>query len=240
MSHLEAELLECLLIFPLGCPLTHSTLSWFWSNLVVPMSSASFSNNNPPRRGLIWLRDPDPDGHPLNPIIKDLAHRKEPEIAAYRASEMRDEAEVANLLEDAVYRTSKVANTREISDPAGYLYRTYANLVDQTLRRTIQAFGLENQVLAEMAISSPDTEQTLVKKLTRQDLIALMGEKEQYLWERHILGYEIGELAAEAGQAADYLGKRLRRAAERALRRLLLKKTPADESSVSDNNVAHG
>ncbi len=204
------------------------------------MSSASFNNSNPPRSGLIWLRDPDPDGHPLNPIIKDLAYRKEPEIAAYRANEMRDEAEVANLLEDAVYRTSKVANTRQISDPAGYLYRTYANLVDQTLRRTIQAFGLENQLLAEVAVSGHDTEQTLVKKLTRQNLIALMGEKEQYLWERHILGYEIGELAAEAGQDADYLGKRLRRAAERALRRLLLKKTPADESSVSDNNVAHG
>jgi DNA-directed RNA polymerase specialized sigma24 family protein len=204
------------------------------------MSSASLSNNNPPRRGLIWLRDPDPDGHPLNPIIKDLAYGKEPEIAAYRASEMRDEAEVANLLEDAVYRTSKVANTRQISDPAGYLYRTYANLVDQTLRRTIQAFGLGNQVLAEMAISSHDTEQTLVKRLTRQNLIALMDEKEQHLWERHILGYEIRELAAEAGQDADYLGKRLRRAAERALRRLLLKKMPADESSVSDNNVAHG
>ena len=204
------------------------------------MSSASFNNSNPPRSGLIWLRDPDPDGHPLNPVIKDLAYRKEPEIAAYRASEMRDEAEVANLLEDAVYRTSKVANTREISDPAGYLYRTYANLVDQTLRRTIQAFGLENQILAEVAVSGHDTEQALVKKLTRQNLIALMDEKEQHLWERHILGYEIRELAAEAGQNADYLGKRLRRAAERALRRLLLKKMPADESSVSDNNVAHG
>ena len=212
----------------------------FLVDLAVPMSSASFSNNNPPRRGLIWLRDPDPDGHPLNPIIEELAYRTEPEIAAYRANEMRDDAEVANLLERAVYQASRVANNGEIRDPAGYLYTTYANLVDQTLRRTINALGLENQVLAELAISSPDTEQKLIKKLTRQEIIALMGEKDQELWELHLVGYDIPQLAAEMGQTVDYLGKRLRRALERALRRLLLKKVPADQSPVSDNNVAHG
>jgi len=41
--------------------------------------------------------------------------------------------------------------------------------------------------------------------------------------ERHLLGYELDELAVEEGQSADYLGKRLRRATERALRRLLYK-----------------
>jgi hypothetical protein len=204
------------------------------------MSSTSFSNNKTPRRGLIWLRDPDPRGYPLNPIIEELAYRKEPEIVAYRANEMRDDAEVANLFERAAYQTSRVANNGEIKDPAGYLYTTYANLVDRKLRRTIKALGLENQVLAKMAISSPDTEQNLIKKLTRQQIITLMGEKEQALWELHLVGYDIPQLATEMGQNGDYLGKRLRRAVERALRRLLLKKLPANQSSVSDNNVAHG
>jgi hypothetical protein len=204
------------------------------------MSSVPFSNNNPPRRGLIWLRDPDPDGYPLNPVIKDLAYRKEPEIVAYRANEMRDDAEVANLLEKATYQTSRTANKGEIKDPAAYLYVAYANLVDETLRRTIRALGFENQLLAELAISSPDTEERLIKKLTRQEVIALMGEKDQELWELHLIGYDISQLAVGIGQNADYLGKRLRRALERALRRLLLKKAPADPSSVSDNNVADG
>jgi hypothetical protein len=199
------------------------------------MSSASFGNNNPHRRGQIWLSDPDPNGHPLNPVIEDLAYRKEREIVAYRADEMRDEAVVANLLETAAYQTSRAANSRPIKDPAGYLYKTYANLVDHTLRRTIRAFGFENQVLAEMATGDHDIEQALIKKLTRQELISLMDGKDQTLWERHIFGFEIRELAAETRENPDYLGKRLRRAAERALRRLLLKNVAADESSVSDN-----
>jgi hypothetical protein len=65
-------------------------------------------------------------------------------------------------------------------------------------------------------------------------------QPDKFLWELHLVGYNIKQLAAESGHDADYLGKRLRRAAERALRRLLLKKVPTDKSSVSDNNVAHG
>ena len=74
----------------------------------------SFSNNNQNRRGLIWLRDPDPDGQPLNPVIKEIAYRKEPEILVYRAEELRDDAEAANLLEQAAYKTSRVANRIEL------------------------------------------------------------------------------------------------------------------------------
>ena len=204
------------------------------------MSSRSFSIRNPPRRGLIWLRDPDPDGHPLNPLVKEIAYRKEPEILAYRAQEMRDDAEAANLLEEAAYKTSKVANKIELKDPAAYLYITYSNLVDETLRKTINALGLEHHVLAVLALCSPETEQDLIKKLTRQEIIALMDEKDRELWELHLVGYDTGQLAAHTGQDVCYVGKRLRRALERALRRLLGKKVPADDSSVSDNIVAHG
>jgi hypothetical protein len=204
------------------------------------MSSAlPFNRINSRRRGLIWLGEADPEGLPLNPVIKDLAYRKEADILRYRSDEMTDEAEVASLLEEAAYRTSKAANARQLNDPAGYLYRTYTNLVDQTLRCAVKAFGLEGQVLAQIASSESDVETGLVKSLTRQKVIGSMDSKEQNLWERHILGYEIHELAIEEGQDPDYLGKRLRRAAKRALRRLLLERGPSDEPSMSDNIVAH-
>jgi predicted AAA+ superfamily ATPase len=199
------------------------------------MSSRSFSNNNQSRRGLIWLRDPDPDGYPLNPAVKEVAYRKEPEILAYRAEQMRDDAEAANLLEQAAYKTSRAANKTDLKDPAAYLYITYANLVDSTLRRTIQSLGLEPHVLDVLASSSPETEQDLIKKLTRQEIIALMDEKDRELWELLLFGYDTGHLAAQTGQDVCYVGKRLRRALERALRRLLEKKVPVDDSSVSEN-----
>jgi hypothetical protein len=199
-----------------------------------------FGKRNFRRSGLIWLGETDPDGLPIHPEIKDLAYQKEAEIARYRAEQMTDEAEVASLLEEAVYRTSRAANKKQLSDPASYLYRTYTNLVDQTLRRTIRSFGMEGHVLAQVASSGRNTEQDFVKNLTRRKVVAAMDESGRNLWERHLLGYELDELAAQEGQDADYLGKRLRRATERALRRLLLKKAAPDENPVSDNTVAHG
>jgi DNA-directed RNA polymerase specialized sigma24 family protein len=186
----------------------------------------------------IWLSDVDPEGRRLHPTIKELAYQKQLELARYRAGEMTDEAEVASLIEEAVYRTSKAAHDRTIDNPASYLFRTYTNLVDRTLRRTVKQFGMEAQILSQVA-HSPHPEQALVKRLTRERVVESMDEKSRALWERHLLGYDLRELATEEGQSADYLGKRLRRAAERAIR-LLLRKDAGDDSSISDNTVVHG
>ncbi len=169
---------------------------------------------------LIWLGEADPDGRPLDPSVKELAYKKQGELARYRANEMTDQAQVASLIEEAAYRTSRVATERCISDPGSYLFRTYTNLVDATLRRTVKLFGIESQVLAEMAKTVGNPEQGIVKDLTRQRVLESMDEVGRGLWERHLLGYELDELAAEEGQSQDYLGKRLRRAIQRALRRL--------------------
>lgn len=187
-------------------------------------SAVPFPRNHPRGTRLIWLGDVDPEGRPVDPSIKELAYQKQEELARYRAAEMTDQAEVATLIEQAAYRTSKAASERSLEDPAGYLFRTYANLVDRTLRRTIKAFGMEGQILAEIAASSEtDPEDALVKRLTRQRVMESMDEIGRDLWERRLLGHELPELAAEEGQSVDYLGKRLRRAAERAIRQLFAK-----------------
>lgn len=172
------------------------------------------------RSNLIWLGEADPEGRPLDPAIKELAYQKEAELARYRANEMTDEAEVASLIEEAVFRTSKAAGERTLADPASYLYCTYTNLVDRILRRTVKAFGMESHVLAQLAKSVSNPEAGLIKDLTRQKVVEAMDEQARALWQRHLLGYELDDLAAEEGQTADYLGKRLRRATQRALRRL--------------------
>ena len=150
---------------------------------------------------------------------------------------MTDEAELASLIEEAVYRTSRMAAERTLKDPASYLFRTYTNLVDKALRRTVKAFGMEAQVLAQVAKSENDPERAIVTSLTRQKVVECMDEKGRALWERHLLGYELADLATEEGQSTDYLGKRLRRATQSALRRLRRK---SSSGCMSDNTVAHG
>jgi hypothetical protein len=173
---------------------------------------------------LIWLGDADPAGRPLHPIIKDLAYKREPELVRYRSKEMKDKAEVASLIEEAVYRTSKAAFETPLSRPGSYLYRTYVNMVDKKLREAVEAFEMESYLLERIVSidKGNQVEEAAVRRLTRQKVFDSMDDKGRSLWNRHLLGFEVDELAAEEGQNAEYIGKRLRRATQRALRRLLL------------------
>ncbi len=107
---------------------------------------------NPPRRqkSLIWLGDTDPQGRPLHPEIKELAYKKEADLIRYRSSEMTDEAVVASLIEEAVYRASRAAYKFNMSKPGAYLYCTYRRLVDQTLLETINSRYVDDSVLNQI------------------------------------------------------------------------------------------
>jgi len=180
------------------------------------------SSDNSIRRNLIWLAEVDSHGRRLHPAIEELAYSKQSELAQYRSDEIGDEAEIATLIEEATYRTSEVAFEKTLDDPVGYLFRTYTNLVDTTLRKTIRSFGLEQHVLAQLA-RFEDPENAIVTELTRRQILECMDEKGRKLWARNLLGYTINELAIQEGQTGDHVGKRLRRAMHGALGRLLIR-----------------
>ncbi|MFL6449083.1 MAG: hypothetical protein ACJ746_15565 [Bryobacteraceae bacterium] len=186
--------------------------------------------DNSLRPNLIWLPEVDSDGRRLHPQIEEVVYSRQSDLARYRANELGDEAQIATLIEEAAYRASEVAFERTLQDPVSYLFRTYSNLVDITLRKTIRSFGLEEQVLSYLARTG-DSENEILTKLTRRQILECMDEKGRELWERNLLGYTVGELAAQEGQSGDYVGKRLRRAMQGALRRLLLREKSAKKQS---------
>src|SRR5581483_11590960 len=96
------------------------------------------SPDNSVRPNLIWLAKVDSNGRRLHPQIEEAVYSRESDLARYRASELGDQAQIASLIEEAAYRVSEVAFARPLEDPASYLFRTYSNLVDATLRRTIK------------------------------------------------------------------------------------------------------
>lgn len=181
------------------------------------------SRDNSSRPNLIWLAEVDPNGRRLHPQIEEAVYRQQSRLAQYRARELGDQAQIATLIEEVAYRVSEVASGRTLEDPAGYLFRTYSNLVDATLRRTIKSFGLEQDMLSHLAQTN-NPEDEIHAELTRRQMLDCMDEKGRELWERNLLGYTIGELAVQEGQTGDYVGKRLRRALQGALRRLVLEK----------------
>jgi DNA-directed RNA polymerase specialized sigma24 family protein len=126
------------------------------------------------------------------------------------------------VIEEAAYRSSGAAFEKTLDDPSGYLFRTYTNLVDRTLRKTLKSFGLEQHVLAHLArCENPEDE--IISELGRQQMLGYMDEKGRELWDRRLLGYTVEEIAIQEGQNGDHVGKRLRRAIQGAVRRLLLK-----------------
>lgn len=180
------------------------------------------TSDNSVRPNLIWLAQVDSKGRRLHPEVEEVVYNRQADLARYRANELGDEAQIATLIEEAAYRASEVAFERTLQDPISYLFRTYSNLVDITLRKTIRSFGFEEQVLSHLA-RTENPENEILTGLTRRQILNCMDEKGRELWERNLLGYTVGELAVQEGQSRDYVGKRLRRAMQGALRRLLLR-----------------
>lgn len=183
----------------------------------------------PRRRPLsIFIPENDPEGRQIAASLREFIQATKDQFASYRRDEMSDEAEVASLIEQAVYRTSKALSERAIDDPHAYLFRIYTRSVDKALQNTVKAYGMEPQILADIAQANVRTEEQILEALTCEKVVNAMDDRGRVLWQKHLLGYSLQEIAAEEGHTADYVGQRLRRAMERALRRLKI--TPPSRS----------
>src|SRR3954454_16436228 len=126
--------------------------------------------DNSLRPNLIWLAEVDSSGRRLHPEIEEVVYSRQSDLARYRANELGDEAQIATLIEETAYRASEVAFERTLQDPVSYLFRTYSNLVDITLRKTIRSFGLEEQVLSHLA-RTENAETEILTELTRRRIL---------------------------------------------------------------------
>jgi DNA-directed RNA polymerase specialized sigma24 family protein len=176
----------------------------------------------------IFIPEKDPEGRPIASSLRDFVHAQLDQFASYRREQLSDEAEMASLIEEAVYRTSKALSERTIDDPNAYLFRIYTRFVDKAVQNTVKAYGMEPQILADIARANVQTEEQILESLTCEKVVNAMDARGRVLWQKHLLGYSLQEIAADEGHTADYVGQRLRRAMERALRRLKI--TPPSRS----------
>lgn len=171
---------------------------------------------------LIWLGDADPQGHPLHPEIRELGYQKEADLIRYRAAEMKDEALVASLIEEAVYRTSRAAHRLSLSDPGAYLYCTYRRLVDQTLQGAVLVVNVDDSVLDQFPCAQC-AEEDLINAMARDQTLDSLDHKGREILRGLILGYQVRELANREGQSPECIRKRLRRSVDRAFRRTVIR-----------------
>lgn len=157
----------------------------------------------------------------MDPRFTALAYRKEEDYFRYRAKELNDPAVTANLIEQAVYSASGAAFNTIIEDPAAYLFRTFANLVEAHLAKAPRTIGFEPGYLADIAGATDDPEDRLNDRIYRTQVLGAMDSNTRWAWERRILGYDVKSIAKEMCVSADCMSTRLRRGLDAAIRRLL-------------------
>ena len=185
----------------------------------------------------IWIPDTDAKGTPADPSFVRAAYLNAKHFLRYRASEMRDSARRAELLEAAVFRASKAKKTKPVEDCGRYLFKIYSALVNKELARSPRMINKEPETLDFLAtaLSSSNVESEITERIYRAELLNAIPPKARWIWERRLAGFALGELAKELNVSADTLDARQRRGLRDALKRLL-----GHRESMSENSVAHG
>jgi DNA-directed RNA polymerase specialized sigma24 family protein len=167
----------------------------------------------------IWISEIDPTGQRVDPAFIEAAYRKENDLFRLRRREFPDDARVADLIEEAVYRASRAVRNEPVRDPGGYLYRVYSNLLDEEIVKEIRTVNSEDQFLEHLAGSANLTTDVTDQIYGRQ-LLEAMDPETRFVWEKRLLGYGVQDIAREIEVTPDCLSTRIRRGTKEALKRL--------------------
>ena len=173
------------------------------------------------RSSRIWLHEIDPDGRRVDPRFIEAGYGKEQEFFRYRADKLRDEAVIANLVEEAVYRASRAKKTEPVSDIGGYLFRVFANLADREISRNPRIVSCEPVLADDLRRSWCHAGKQIVDRVQVREIFEAMEPALRWAVERYTLGYGLEEIANEMDVSADCLSKRIRRGLKYTLKRLL-------------------
>ena len=177
--------------------------------------------NNPKTSSRIWLHEVDPDGRPVDPRFIEAGYGKEQEFFRYRADKLKDEAVIANLVEEAVYRASRAKKREPVSDIGGYLFRVFANLADREIARSPRIVSCDPVLAGDLRRSSSQAGKQIIDRVQVREIFEAMEPALRWAVERYTLGYGLQEIANEMDVSADCLSKRIRRGLKYTLKRLL-------------------
>ena len=207
-------------------------LVWAQRSTTVPfMSSSAPARPSQNKRDgdpiFFWIRSVDENGKSVDEALIKIAYEKAADFLRYRATELRDEAIRADLVETAVYAVSSAGRTEGFRDVRGYLFAVFKRLVDQRIgrdRRENTQLPADRDGGSRIVSREPEIEDQVYSRELLDVMREVMDEKTIWAWERRMLGYRLEEIAAELNVSADTLSTRLRRGRDAARKRLAGKK----------------
>lgn len=168
----------------------------------------------------IWLSQVDARGGSVDPRFIEAAYRKEDHFFRYRADKLKDEAVVANLVEEAVYCASRAEKNEPLRDVAGYLFRVFSNLADKEIARSSHTVNCGPHLLENFPKAPADNGQRIINQIQIREILDKLEPDLRWAITRRTLGYEVQEIAKAMNISADCLSTRMRRALKQTLHRL--------------------
>ena len=160
----------------------------------------------------LWVNPVDENQTPVDPVFLDAAYRIGGDFLFYRARELNDDGLALELAEKAVHRASRARKTQPVREPRAYLFRTFANLVDEQIRRYRRFLPLTEQVIQHVAERTGSREQDFEHEVDWRRILDSLDETTRWVLERLRRGHTVQEIAREMGIRPNTLSQRIHRA----------------------------
>jgi RNA polymerase sigma factor (sigma-70 family) len=164
----------------------------------------------PERR--IWIGPADDQG---NPRLEQAAYAIEQSALRYRQGELRDEGIAVALLEAAVHIGSRAGPWAPIANPAAYLRKIFARLVDDEVDRRHRFVSVEAAGLDERLTAKDGCHDDIERVLLVETLLERMDSQTRRVVEARMIGMSIEEIATELGVTTNCVSQRLKNGLER-------------------------
>lgn len=202
------------------------------------MSSVLPFDSPLPREALepfFWIRTIDDRGNAVDQRFAEAAYQKVADFRRYRRNDLRDGAVRAELVEKAVYRSSRAQKSEPVRDISGYIFRTFMRLVDEHIGRDKRIECHDTPKLDQLGQREGSSAvEDIENFIAQREVLDAMDAETRWACTRRLCGYEVQEIAAHLNISPDCLSTRLRRGMREAAQKLIRR------GPTSDNSLAHG
>ncbi len=172
----------------------------------------------------LWVSDRDEAGAPVDPRFIQAAYAMEKRMFSYRKNEVGCESMTSSLIQSSVVSASRAAQVNSVSNPEGYLWRTYTRKVDRHLANAEREVSVQDDFMEDLSSRSETIGSTA--ELLENQILLEQVKKQMDDWTRRVLnmriaGYSWEEIAKDLCLSANVVTVRYVRGVSRAADRLL-------------------
>lgn len=166
-------------------------------------------------REVLHIADFDKAGMDVEERFKDVATQIAPRVFRYRRQDLPDRAEVANLAEEAIYKSNKALRGQACDNLAGYVFRVFRRDANEYIKRGKRSSGQDEAFWARQRSrsateGSPEQIEALI--LVREALDSMDPETRWICWRKYMREQSWESIAQDLSVPVGTVAARVHRA----------------------------